>query len=357
MYPGAVAEFIFDQSLAHGAFAEDALNAKNMNDGPGGKKPKMHSTTIPDDNPFPHLWGVQQDMVFSENLPPNHIYYANHGQPKGMKIVLEECGLLAHVVAQNGGKSVLGECANCKMSQWAQDKATREATLASDLSNSFFADTNTDNEDSPASDAIHQSSTCCMRRIISLQKDFVTEKPKLQTIIEEAGHKCYFLPKFHCELNPIEMYWGWVKICMYFYASALFSAVDDSLKVCGHWQMAPSQLANTWFQSCLTHAQWTPFEVSFANHGAISSQKGYNPWKVLYGYKMYISTFQKIKGKEIENERSCQPFILTNANFSLLFLWKPFHTHQSPFIPIKAFYSYQSPFILMLAFSAFYSYI
>ena len=51
-----------------------------------------------------------------------------------------------------------------------------------------------------------------------------------------------------------------------------------------------------------------------------TSQKGYNPWKVLYGYKMYISTFQKIKGLLIENERSCQPFIPTNANFSLLFL-------------------------------------
>ena len=51
-----------------------------------------------------------------------------------------------------------------------------------------------------------------------------------------------------------------------------------------------------------------------------ASQKGYNPWKVLYGYKMYISTFQKIKGLLIKNERSCQPFILTNANFSLLFL-------------------------------------
>jgi len=51
-----------------------------------------------------------------------------------------------------------------------------------------------------------------MRRVISLQQDFINEKPLLQIIIEEAGHKCYFLPKFHCELNPIEMYWGWVKI-------------------------------------------------------------------------------------------------------------------------------------------------
>jgi len=192
-------------------------------------------------------------MVFPEDLPPDYIHYSNHGQPKGMKIVLEERGLLAHIAAQNGGKSVIGECANCKMSQRAQDKATREAT--SDLSNSFFANSNTDNEDSPARDAIHKSSTCCMQRIMSLQKDFVTEKPKLQVIIEDAGHKCYFFPKFHCELNPIEMYWGWVNIHMHFYLSVLFSAADDSLEVCRHWQMAPSQLASAWFQSCLMHAQ------------------------------------------------------------------------------------------------------
>lgn len=33
----------------------------------------------------------------------------------------------------------------------------------------------------------------------------------LETLIKKAGHECIFLPKFHCELNPIEMYWGWVK--------------------------------------------------------------------------------------------------------------------------------------------------
>ncbi|OJA11837.1 hypothetical protein AZE42_04062 [Rhizopogon vesiculosus] len=35
----------------------------------------------------------------------------------------------------------------------------------------------------------------------------------LETLIKKAGHECIFLPKFHCELNPIEMYWGWCKYC------------------------------------------------------------------------------------------------------------------------------------------------
>jgi hypothetical protein len=55
--------------------------------------------------------------------------------------------------------------------------------------------------------------TCCMHRVLSLQPDFVTEKPLLQVIIEKAGHKCLFLPKFHCELNSIEMVWGQAKRC------------------------------------------------------------------------------------------------------------------------------------------------
>ena len=46
---------------------------------------------------------------------------------------------------------------------------------------------------------------------MSLQPDFFAQKSELETVIEKAEHKCIFYPKFHCELNFIEMYWGAAK--------------------------------------------------------------------------------------------------------------------------------------------------
>ena len=39
----------------------------------------------------------------------------------------------------------------------------------------------------------------------SQQGEFKNQSFMLQTLIKEHGHECIFLPKFHCELNPIEM--------------------------------------------------------------------------------------------------------------------------------------------------------
>ena len=52
---------------------------------------------------------------------------------------------------------------------------------------------------------------CCTYQVLSLQDNFVNEKPLLQHYLEGHGHVCLFLPKFHCELNPIEMLWGYAK--------------------------------------------------------------------------------------------------------------------------------------------------
>jgi hypothetical protein len=35
---------------------------------------------------------------------------------------------------------------------------------------------------------------CCMYKVLSLQEDFQSEKPLVQSIIENVGHICLFLP-------------------------------------------------------------------------------------------------------------------------------------------------------------------
>ena len=54
----------------------------------------------------------------------------------------------------------------------------------------------------------HSSPSSDTEMIISQQPDFVEQKSSVQEVVEEAGHLCIFLPKFHCELNFIEFFWG-----------------------------------------------------------------------------------------------------------------------------------------------------
>ena len=48
-------------------------------------------------------------------------------------------------------------------------------------------------------------------RILELQPDFVNQKSLIEETIESHGHKVIFYPKFHCELNFIELFWGAAK--------------------------------------------------------------------------------------------------------------------------------------------------
>ena len=52
---------------------------------------------------------------------------------------------------------------------------------------------------------------CCCWCLLFNQPDFVGQKSKLQEFIESHGHLCDFYPKYHCELNFIEQYWGVAK--------------------------------------------------------------------------------------------------------------------------------------------------
>ena len=46
-----------------------------------------------------------------------------------------------------------------------------------------------------------------MREALSMFTDFQNPKTIVEEYIENCGHICLFLPKYHCELNPIECVW------------------------------------------------------------------------------------------------------------------------------------------------------
>ena len=145
-HPDCQALFIFDQSSAHASLPPDALRAFEMNKSNGGKQRMQYNTTIPQSNPDPHFRGQHQSMTTAS------------GEAKGLQAVLQECGF-----------DVSQLRAKC----------------------------------SPVCPIENQN--CCMAQLLSQQEDFMNQESMLESFIKEKGHLCLFLPKFHCELNPIEM--------------------------------------------------------------------------------------------------------------------------------------------------------
>ncbi|OBZ66756.1 hypothetical protein A0H81_13220 [Grifola frondosa] len=129
-----------------------------------------------------------------------------------------------------GEQKVVGKCKLCRMSQAKKD-ALRRIELAemagqeNQLEDSIL-------EQAAAGDADSQDEWCCLYRVVSLQEDFVNEKPMLQHYIESRGHICLFLPKFHCELNPIEMLWGYGKYRYRLAANGKFATARELVPQC-----------------------------------------------------------------------------------------------------------------------------
>src|SRR5260221_1510265 len=216
-HPGCIAIFMFDWSSVHKGFVENALNIHNMNVNPGKKQRKLHDTVIPLSNPDPapgeeDTCGQVQKMCFPDDHPNPEL----RGQLKGMKVVLQErksvWDMYTAMCEERGARQV-GKCGSCSKSQTFKDTEHRimfaEAAGQEDPASAegMIA---ADPETPPAPKDIW----CCMHRILSSQDDFHTERPLIQSLIEDSGHVCLFLPRFHCELNPIEMLWGYRKYHM-----------------------------------------------------------------------------------------------------------------------------------------------
>jgi hypothetical protein len=184
--PGTQALFVFDQSSAHASLPDGALRAFDMNRRDGRKQRIQKDTVIPESNPVASLRGKPQKMTLDD------------GSPKGLERVLAEQGF--------------------NTSRFKHAKCKPVCPV----------------------DSVHP---CCMTWVLSQQDDFAHQVSMLEQIITEAGHLCIFLPKFHCELNPIEMvctsciwkcllttvqFWGWVKYQYRQEEKATFAAAKEA---------------------------------------------------------------------------------------------------------------------------------
>jgi hypothetical protein len=167
VHPVDVCMIVFDCSANHQAFADNALVVSRMNVKPGGKQALMRTTSyvhaFQRHLPTHQQVQIEQEMVY----PADHPTFAS--LPKGMLAVVEERGLLPVERSK-----LLQKCKQCKL------KEVRHSSITD----------------------------CCLDRILSLESDFSNEKSALRDLVENRGHMCLFLPKFHCELNPIELAWG-----------------------------------------------------------------------------------------------------------------------------------------------------
>ncbi|KAF9442265.1 hypothetical protein P691DRAFT_798574 [Macrolepiota fuliginosa MF-IS2] len=178
-YPEVDHIFIYDNATTHLKCAGNSLSAHHMpkNTPKPGKNWLVEIPEVgPDGKSFQNPDGsikkirvCMMDTVF--NSQPQSLYYPE-GHPcggvfKGITIILEEQGYDIH------GKKALCGGAKFNCLPGAQD--------------------------------------CCCHWMLFNEPDFANVKSRLEELAENLGVQVIFLPKFHCELNPIEQCWGFAK--------------------------------------------------------------------------------------------------------------------------------------------------
>ena len=230
LHPNVVGVWVFNCLSSHKGLTSNALNVNNMNVHPGGKQTMLWDTIIPLINPPPKTGEPDthrhpQVMVF----PSDHPDLDLPGIAKGMLAILKEQKSVYNLlIAEVGGeKKVFGKCTQCrKLAAKKDDK--RHIALAEMAGQ----------EDSVHKAVLEEASKvvgeppnqwCCLYRVLSLQEDFANEKPEIQHYLEGRGHVCMFYPKFHCEINPIKMLWGYMKYRESYLLAESFSLICLSI--------------------------------------------------------------------------------------------------------------------------------
>jgi hypothetical protein len=144
-----------------------------MNANKGGVPTPQKDTYYPPECLHKHKIGLIQELNYTKKIVVSKGKKAKtiiEVIPKGIKIVLAKQGCLS-----------IGSLLKAKCSQ---PRYANSLTYPAKKTNT----------------------SCCLARILANHKDFFKQKSALKEILLAKGYKCLFLPKFHCELNPIKMY-------------------------------------------------------------------------------------------------------------------------------------------------------
>jgi hypothetical protein len=169
--------FMFDNAPSHQKRADNALSARYL-----PKRPNEGWTRVKDGPRMRDGWyeakdtdGTTSRVVQSLYFPETHPVHP--GWFKGMEQIIRERGLWPQAYDARGrlvdGK-LNAQCEGFKCQPGRTD--------------------------------------CCCRRLLFNQPDFAQQKSALTELIERRGHICDYYPKYHCELNFIEQYWGAAKL-------------------------------------------------------------------------------------------------------------------------------------------------
>lgn len=191
-YPEFDHDFAYDNARTHLKRAEDSLSARKMPKGP---------TPVPQPGkPVPKIFGVDVN-VLGENGKP---LYGSDGKLLKQRIQMGN-GILPdgrpqslywpdnHPVHPAGGFKGMAEILRERGYQNVQSLRCECPKFACPP------------PDPQNLDARRQ---CCCRRILYEEPDFVDVESKLEALCKSRGVGATFLPKFHCELNPIERCWA-----------------------------------------------------------------------------------------------------------------------------------------------------
>lgn len=164
MHPDCDILLAFDNSMTHRSHAPDALDAmsSNLNLGDGGKNCQ----------PIRNGWYINKD---EEKIIQNMQY--ENGIQKGIKQILLERDLFKD---NQGRYGLFLQCRDCR-------------------------------EKVPRNQRQNNNEKCCARYVLSQQPDFMEQESWLIETAKKHNFSVIFYPKYHCELNFIEILWGYIK--------------------------------------------------------------------------------------------------------------------------------------------------